>query len=126
MLRLGHMPPHPGFFVRRSAALEVGEFDLTYKTASDLDWMIRFFLVHGMSADPLGRTITAMRAGGQSQSLKGMLLSRRESSRSLERHGFGAGWLQAALHLLEGAGLSLARGDAFPAPDELRWPAAAR
>ncbi len=120
MLRLGHMPPHPGFFARRAAALQVGEFDLAYKTASDLDWMIRFFLVHGFSVDPLGPTITAMRAGGQSQSVKGMLLSRRESSHSLERHGFGAGWLWMR-YLLKAPGF-LARGDAFPAPVERRWP----
>jgi glycosyltransferase involved in cell wall biosynthesis len=123
MLRLGHMPPHPGFFVRRTAAQEVGEFDLSYRTAADLDWMVRFFLVHGLTADPMGSTITAMRAGGQSQSVKGMLLSRRESSHSLERHGFGAGllWMR---YVLKAPGF-LARGDRFPAPDDLRWPAAA-
>jgi glycosyltransferase involved in cell wall biosynthesis len=124
MLRLGHMPPHPGFFVRRAAAAEVGEFDLSYRTAADLDWMIRFFLVHRMSVDALGPTITAMRAGGQSQSVKGMLLSRRESSHSLESHGFGAGMLWMR-YLLKAPGF-LARGDRFPAPDDMRWPAAAR
>jgi glycosyltransferase involved in cell wall biosynthesis len=123
MLRLGHMPPHPGFFVRREAAQEVGEFDLAYKTAADLDWMIRFFLVQRMTVDPLGPTITAMRAGGQSQSVKGMLLSRRESSHSLESHGFGSGMLWMR-YLLKAPGY-LARGDAFPAPDDLRWPAGA-
>jgi glycosyltransferase involved in cell wall biosynthesis len=123
MLRLGHMPPHPGFFARRRAIEEVGEFDLSYKTAADLDWMIRFFLVHGFALAAIAPTITAMRAGGQSQSVKGMLLSRRESSHSLERHGFGGGWLWTR-YLLKAPGF-LARGDAFPVPDELRWRAAA-
>jgi hypothetical protein len=53
-----------------------------------------------------------------------MLLSRRESSHSLESHGFGAGMLWMR-YLLKAPGF-LARGDRFPAPDELRWPAAAR
>ena len=120
MLRLGHMPPHPGFFVRRRAVEEVGEFDLAYKTAADLDWMIRFFLVHGLGVEPIEPTITAMRAGGQSQSVKGMLLSRRESSHSLQRHGFGAGWLWTR-YLLKAPGF-LARGAALDVPDRLRWP----
>jgi glycosyltransferase involved in cell wall biosynthesis len=120
MLRLGHMPPHPGFFVRRRAVEEVGEFDLAYKTAADLDWMIRFFLVHGLGVEPIEPTITAMRAGGQSQSVKGMLLSRRESSHSLQRHGFGAGWLWTR-YLLKAPGF-LARGGALEVPDRLRWP----
>jgi glycosyltransferase involved in cell wall biosynthesis len=121
MLRLGHMPPHPGFFVRRRAVEEVGEFDLSYKTAADLDWMIRFFLVHGLTVEAIAPTITAMRAGGQSQSVRGMLLSRRESSHSLQRHGFGAGWLWTR-YLLKAPGF-LARGEAVPAPEGLQWPA---
>jgi glycosyltransferase involved in cell wall biosynthesis len=121
MLRLGHMPPHPGFFVRRGAVEEVGEFDLSYKTAADLDWMIRFFLVHGLGVESIAPTITAMRAGGQSQSVKGVLLSRRESSRALQRHGFGAGWLWTR-YLLKAPGF-LAHGEALPVPDPVRWPA---
>jgi glycosyltransferase involved in cell wall biosynthesis len=123
MLRLGHMPPHPGFFVRRRVVEEIGEFDLAYKTAADLDWMVRFFLVQRFEVEPIASTLTAMRAGGQSQSVKGMLLSRRESSHSLERHGFGGAWLWAR-YLLKAPGF-LARGDAFPVPDALRWPAGA-
>jgi glycosyltransferase len=114
------MPPHPGFFVRRRVAEEVGEFDLSYKTAADLDWMVRFFLVRRFGVEAIDPTLTAMRAGGQSQSVKGMLLSRRESSHSLERHGFGGMWLWGR-YLLKAPGF-LARGDAFPVPDALRWP----
>ena len=32
MLRFGHMPPHPGFYVRRGAMAQVGEFDPQLRT----------------------------------------------------------------------------------------------
>lgn len=91
MARLGHMPPHPGFFVRREAAEVVGLFETEFRTASDFDWMVRFFLVHKMSVILLSDTVTAMRAGGQSQRLPGIRLALRESAASLNRHGFPLG-----------------------------------
>ena len=38
----GWCPPHPTFFVRRSVYKKFGNFDLSYKFASDVDLMMRF------------------------------------------------------------------------------------
>ncbi len=90
MVRFGHMPPHPGFFVSREAFARVGPFDLSYRTAADFDWMVRFFLVEKLRFATLPTTITAMRAGGQSQSFGGIALAQQESVDALRKHGFGA------------------------------------
>lgn len=64
MLRFGHMPPHPGFYVRSAALKSVGGFDLQYRTSSDFDWMTRFYYAHKKRATALPTAIVAMRAGG--------------------------------------------------------------
>jgi glycosyltransferase involved in cell wall biosynthesis len=66
MLRFGHMPPHPGFFARKSVFDSVGPFDTRYRIGADFDWMVRFFLAHQQTATALRETIVGMRQGGVS------------------------------------------------------------
>jgi glycosyltransferase len=39
--QLGWVPPHPTFYVRREVAESVGEYDLSYVTTADYDFMLR-------------------------------------------------------------------------------------
>jgi glycosyltransferase involved in cell wall biosynthesis len=66
MLRFGHMPPHPGFYVRREAAGRVGAFDHRVRTGADFEWMVRFFHVHKLKLRPIPQTIVGFRLGGNS------------------------------------------------------------
>jgi len=65
-IKIGTMPPHPGFFARKSLLVAAGGFDRVYKIASDFDLVARLILQHEASWAVLGRTVTLFRNGGLS------------------------------------------------------------
>jgi glycosyltransferase involved in cell wall biosynthesis len=81
-LRFGHMPPHPGFYVKRSALEKIGVFTEDLKIGGDFEWMVRFFLVHRMNMLALPETIVTMRMGGVSTS--GLASMRRINQEALK------------------------------------------
>ena len=46
MFRVGHQPPHPGFFVRKNCYNKFGIFDTSYKIAADFDLLFRLIYKH--------------------------------------------------------------------------------
>lgn len=62
----GWQPPHPGFFVRRSVVNRVGEFDLTYVTAADYDFMLRAMLLDDVRIAYLPHVLADFMMGGVS------------------------------------------------------------
>jgi glycosyltransferase involved in cell wall biosynthesis len=123
MLRFGHMPPHPGFYVRREAARQVGDYDTNLRQAADFDWLARFYAVRRLRAAALPQTLVAMRAGGASQSgLAAIARANAEIGASLARHRLGSlppiVWLKYAVKAWQLA----ARPSDFPAPSPVRWP----
>jgi glycosyltransferase involved in cell wall biosynthesis len=88
MLRFAHMPSHLGFYARRTAFGQVGNFDPSIRTGADFEWMVRFFAVHGLTALPVPQTIVNVREGGLSNSGFGSRLRiNAEALASLRRHG---------------------------------------
>ncbi len=88
MLRFAHMPSHLGFYARREAMARVGGFDPSIRIGADFDWMIRFFAVHRLTAQPVRQTIVNVREGGLSNSGFGSRLRiNAEALQSLRRHG---------------------------------------
>jgi glycosyltransferase involved in cell wall biosynthesis len=82
----GYMPPHPAFFVRRSAFERIGGFDLAYRSASDFDWVLRLFLAEGERFRFLDRVLTVFRTGGLSSGYRARALGLRETEALLLRH----------------------------------------
>jgi glycosyltransferase len=75
----GWSPPHPTFFVRRSAYLQYGCFDTRFKMAADYELMLRFLLKNKLSAAYLNELMVKMRTGGLSnRSVRLRLLANRE------------------------------------------------
>jgi hypothetical protein len=66
MFLRGWMPPHPTFFVKKSKYTELGDYDLSLRSAADYELMLRFIHRHKVSLAYLPRVITHMRSGGQS------------------------------------------------------------
>lgn len=64
--RTGWMPAHPTFYVRRAVADKVGWFDLSLKTASDYDWMLRAVELHEHSIGDIDHVLIDMQLGGKS------------------------------------------------------------
>jgi glycosyltransferase involved in cell wall biosynthesis len=88
MLRLAHMPPHPGFYARRQTFDQIGGFDPSIRIGADFDWMVRFFAVHGLVARPIAETLVTLRDGGISnRGLASRTAISREALASLSRHG---------------------------------------
>ena len=83
--RLGWMPPHPAFFVRRELYERYGTFNTTLRSAADYELMLRFCYKHRAPTAYLPEVLVKMRAGGMSNaSLKHRLLANREDSRAWE------------------------------------------
>ena len=106
MLRFGHMPPHPGFYARRTVFDRVGGFDPSLRIGADFEWMLRFHHVHGLAARPVAATVVALREGGLSNS--GFASRRRinaEALASLRRHGIASAaplvWAKYAVKALQ-------------------------
>jgi len=77
--QLGWMPPHPTFFVRRRVYEQFGLFDLRYRIAADVEFMLRTLVKHRLKAAYIPEVLVRMRAGGASNgSLKGILQANAE------------------------------------------------
>lgn len=122
MLRFGHMPPHPGFYARRTAFDRVGPFDPAIRIGADFDWMLRFYLRERLAAAPVDATLVTLRDGGVSNDGLG---SRRrinaEALASLRRAGVASSApLIWSKYLLKAAQL-VTRPPEWPAPQSVRW-----
>jgi len=89
MFRIGHQPPHPGFFVRKTCYEKYGNFDLQYKRAADFELLLRFIGVHKINIKFLAYTSVLMRSGGSSQQgLKAISEANIEDHRALRKHSY--------------------------------------
>jgi glycosyltransferase involved in cell wall biosynthesis len=122
MLRFAHMPPHPGFYVRRVAFDRVGPFDPSIRSGADFDWMLRFFLRERLTALPLKATLVTMRDGGVSNAGLG---SRRrinaEALASLRRAGVASAAPLVWSKYMAKAAQLVAKAPGWPAPTGVRW-----
>ncbi|UOM37336.1 glycosyltransferase family 2 protein [Acuticoccus sp. I52.16.1] len=95
--RSGWMPAHPTFYVRRQVADAVGLFDLSLKTASDYDYMLRAVELHPFRlAKARGVVIDMMRGGASTASIGAHLKHNIEALRA-RRRWLGGGPIDRAL-----------------------------
>jgi glycosyltransferase len=72
--QLGWGPPHPSFYMRREVAETVGEYDLTYITSADYDYMLRAIALNNFRVRYLPRLVADFQMGGISTSGWGVSL----------------------------------------------------
>ena len=88
MLRFGFMPAHPSFYVRREVYERFGLYDLSFRTSSDFEMMVRLFLSCGIKSRYINKDFVTMRAGGESTAgLESKRKVNRDISLSLKKHG---------------------------------------
>ena len=89
-LARGWMPPHPTFYVRRSAYERYGGFDTRYRIAADYDSIVRLLFVAGLRTAYIPRVLVRMRLGGISnRSLRTITRKSREDLEIMRRHRLG-------------------------------------
>ena len=62
--QLGWVPPHPTFYMRREVAQRVGEYDLSYVTTADYDYMLRALALNDFRVRYIPRVIADFQMGG--------------------------------------------------------------
>jgi glycosyltransferase len=86
--RLGLMPAHPTFYLRRSVLEKVGLFDLSLRSANDFEMTLRCLHVFQLRAVYVPEILVKMRMGGFSnRSLTGVVRQNRDIIRALGMHG---------------------------------------
>ncbi|MFU0865339.1 glycosyltransferase family 2 protein [Kluyvera ascorbata] len=63
-IKLGWMPPHPAFYMKRSCYDTFGGFSLKYRISADYDSLLRYILKNKVSISYLSKIIVKMRVGG--------------------------------------------------------------
>ncbi len=66
LFRIGWMPGHPTFYIKRSLVEQYGGYENHYFTAADYEFMARYLFKHKISSYYLPKLIVKMRMGGAS------------------------------------------------------------
>jgi glycosyltransferase len=85
--QLGWVPPHPTFYMRRKVAKTVGEYDLSYITTADYDYMLRALALHEFRVRYLPQVFVDFQIGGIStRGLRVTIRGNLECLRSRRQH----------------------------------------
>jgi glycosyltransferase len=66
LFRMGWMPGHPTFYIKRAVVMQFGLYENHYFTAADYEFMARYLYKHKISSYYLPKMIVKMRMGGAS------------------------------------------------------------
>ena len=83
----GWSPAHPTFYIRRSALLRLGGFDISYKLASDTEMMMRYLETGMVQSAYIPQVQVRMRVGGvTNRSLRNIFYQNQEIFRALKKN----------------------------------------
>lgn len=123
MARFGHMLPHPGVYLRRSAAEQVGEFDTALQISGDFDWLTRFMWQYNFRIKTIRPTLVAMRNSGVStRDFESRFRGNHEILQSLAKNGIASFPLLIAMKFAMKSMQMLSRPSDYPAAADVRWP----
>ena len=67
LFRIGWMPPHPTFFVRKEVYEKFGNFNLNFRISADYEIMLRFLEKYKIKPCYIPQVLVKMRTGGNSR-----------------------------------------------------------
>ncbi len=89
----GWMPPHTGFFIKKSFYLKYGLYNLSLGSSADYELMLRMFELYNLKSKYIPLNITKMRVGGVSNSsLKNRWQANRNDKKSWKINGLKPFW----------------------------------
>lgn len=68
LMKLGFMPAHPSFYVKKGCFTQYGLYKTDYKIAADFELLLRFIYIHKISTQYIPIDMVTMRTGGASTS----------------------------------------------------------
>lgn len=68
LMKLGFMPAHPSFYVRKECFTQFGLYKTDYKIAADFELLLRFIYINKISTKYIPLDMVTMRTGGASTS----------------------------------------------------------
>lgn len=68
LMRLGFMPAHPSFYMKRNCFYKFGFYKTDYKIAADFEFLLRTIFLHNIKTCYLPVDMVTMRTGGTSTS----------------------------------------------------------
>lgn len=84
----GWCPPHPTFYIRRSALERLGPFDQTFRIAADVEFMMRYLERGGVRSAYIPKVQVRMRMGGvTNRSWRNIVRQNQEIIRALKING---------------------------------------
>lgn len=90
---MGWMPPHPTFFIRKSAYDTYGVFRLDLGSAADYELMLRMLYKHSLEPVYIDRVLVKMRVGGKSNvSIANRIRANRADRKAWIVNGLKAPW----------------------------------
>ena len=88
LMRLGFMPAHPTFYIKKEYFTRLGLYKTDYKIASDFEFLLRAIFIHKIKILYLHVDMVTMRTGGVSTSgLKSHEIIMREHLRAFKENG---------------------------------------
>ena len=91
--KFGWMPPHPTFFLRKSAYDTYGSFRLDFESAADYELMLRMLYKHSLQPHYIDRVLVKMRVGGMSNvSFANRLRANKQDRKAWKVNGLKAAW----------------------------------
>ncbi|MEI6434851.1 MAG: glycosyltransferase family 2 protein [Bacteroidota bacterium] len=89
-LKLGWLPPHPTFYVKRDLYSKYGNFDTTFNISADYDSMLRFLGKYKISNVYSHEVMVKMRVGGVSnRTMKNISKKWQEDYRAMKNNDIG-------------------------------------
>ena len=89
----GWMPPHPTFFLRKTAYDTYGLFRLDFNSAADYELMLRMLYKHSLKPRYINRVLVKMRVGGKSNvSIANRIRANKEDRKAWTINGLKAAW----------------------------------
>lgn len=109
--RRGWFPPHPTLYVRRGVYDKVGLFDLGYRHAADVEFMMRVFEVAKVRSRRIPEVLVRMKSGGASNNgLRTVIRQNGEILHALSKHGLAVSPLPYWISKLSNRFLQLVLG----------------
>ncbi len=94
----GWMPAHPTFYARKNLFNQLGNYNLTYKSAADYDLMLRFMYKNLNQSYFLNKTMVKMRVGGLSnKSFNNRWKANREDLQAMRNNGISFPYITVVL-----------------------------